>query len=295
MNQIQNDQKHSSIIRKILYFPFCRIIIGIFLVNVPTFILRSIAQFILSSFSIENDTIQSLVIFCVRLLSVYFAYMFFVRTFEKRKAEEISINISTIKELFNGGLIGLVMISIVLTLMGLTGNFTINSVDYSATLFKSFLYHSFFAFLQDIVYFAIIFRIIEKSLGSWIAIIIASLIFGFKHLLFPGYTLWSVIAQTIEAGILFSALFILSRRIWLIFGFHFVWNYIQYGLIQGFDTEGLTPFFNTDFSGSNLVTGKPVGLEASLVTFIIGTFLGIYYLRKAKKNRNFVLPYWERK
>lgn len=294
MNPTQNDHKSSSIVVKILHFPLLQIIIGVILVNVPTFILRSIAQLILSSLSIGNDTVESLVIFCVRSLAVYFAYIFFVLIFEKRKAKEISITPSTFKEFAYGGLLGLFMISIVMTLMWIIGNFTINAVYNYTPLFQSLLFHSFFAFLQDIVYFAIIFRIIEKSLGSWIAIIIASIVFGFKHLLFPGYTLWSVIAQTIEAGILFSALFILSRRIWLIFGFHLVWNYVEYGLILGFDSEGLTPLFSTEFSGSNLITGMPVGPEASLFTFCISTAIGIYLLTKAYKKDNFILPYWIR-
>jgi len=294
MNLTQSDRINPGIFRKILCFPLSEIIIGIILVNVSTFILRSIAQLILSSLSVEDNIISAIVIFVVRLLTVYFAYIFFVRIFEKRKADEISINPAALKELSLGGLLGLGMIAVVIGLMWCLGNLTVNAINTNATLLQSFIYHFFFAFLQDVVYFAIIFRIIEKSWGSWIAIIIAAIIFGFKHLLFPGYTLWSVIAQTFEAGILFSALFILSRRIWLIFGFHLVWNFIQYGLIQGFDAEGLTPLFRAEFLGSKLITGMPVGLEASLITFILGTILGLYLLIKTYQKGNFILPFWKK-
>ena len=115
MNPIHNDHNHSGIIERILHFPLIQIIIGIFLVNVPTFILRSIAQFILSSLSIENDTLEALAIFFVRSLAVYFAYILFVQIFEKRKAQEqeISINASAFKEFSLGGALGLFMIAIV--------------------------------------------------------------------------------------------------------------------------------------------------------------------------------------
>ena len=294
MNKPRLAQRLSRIIGIIIHFPLIQIIIGIILVNVPTFILRNIAQFILSSLSVKDAPVEAFVIFSVRSLTVYFAYVLFVRLFEKRKAEEISINPSAFKEISLGGILGLCMITLVMSLMWMTGNFTISGIDHTAPLFQSFLFHSFFAFLQDIVYFAIVFRIIEKSIGSWIAIVVASFVFGFKHLLFPGYTFWSVFAQTLEAGLLFTALFILSRKIWLIYGFHVVWNFVQYGLIMGFDAENLTPLFISDFTGSNLITGMPVGLEASIMTFCIGTTLGMFFLKRAYKKGNFILPFWKR-
>ncbi|MBN2029616.1 CPBP family intramembrane metalloprotease [bacterium] len=277
---------------KRLIFPFFQIITGIVFVNVPAFVLRSIAQLILSTLVID-DVVKSLIIFLVRTVTVYFAYSLFVRIFEKRKAEEIAINTVSLKEFACGGLLGLFSITAVMTLMWISGSFSINGMDHSAPLLKNFFYHAFYALLQDIVYFAILFRIIEKHFGSPVAIIIASIVFGFKHLLFPGYTLWSVVAQTIEAGILFSALFILTRRIWMIVGFHLIWNYIEYGLILGFDAENLTPLFNSELTGTNLITGKPVGIEASLFTFCICTVVGIVMLIKAYKKGHFLLPNWK--
>lgn len=288
------EHKNSNFLFRILHFPLVQIIIGILLVNVTTFMMRSVAQLILSSLSMGNHSMAAFILFCVRSLTVYFAYVLFVRIFEKRNAEEITLNALALKETSMGGLLGLCMMTFVIGLMWLLKIFTVSAIDGSAPLFRSFLHHSFFAFLQDIVYFAIIFRIVEKNLGSWTAIVLASIIFGFKHLLFPGYTLWSVIAQMLEAGILFSALFMISRRIWLIFGFHVVWNTIQYGLLLGFDAEGLTPLFHAEFSGSNLMTGMPVGLEASLITFCIGTATGIFFLIKAHQTGKFIKPYWKR-
>lgn len=283
-----------NIFFRILNFPVVQIIIAIILVNVPTFILRSIAQFILHSLSINNDTVTSVIIFLVRIFTVYFAYLLFVKFFEKRKAQEISINSKSIKEILYGTLLGLIGIVTVLSLMWITNNFSITGVNSSATLFQSLLQQSFFAFLQDIVYFAIIFRILEKWIGSWGAIAIASFIFGFKHLLFPGYTLWSVIAQSIEAGILLSALYIFSRNIWLIFGFHAVWNFIEYGFILDFDGGKMIPLFVSEFSDSSLITGMPVGPEASLFTFFIFTSVGIYLLKVVHEKGKFILPSWSR-
>ncbi len=294
MDTIENKNKAKTLILTILNFPILLIIIGIILINVPTFILRSIAQLLLSAFSVDNKTAIAVVIFCVRLITVYFAYTLFTKIFEKRKADELLFDISTLKEFSLGGLIGLMTITVVIGLMWIMGGYSIVGINYSATVLDSFLYNFFFAFLQDIVYFAIIFRIIEKSLGSIIAVAIASVILGFKHLLFPGYTIWSALAQTIEAGVLFSAFFILTRRIWLLFGFHFMWNFIQTGVIGDPKIRELKSILISNYSGPNIITGEPVGLEASILTFIIGTGLGIYFLYRVYKKGNLVLPFWKR-
>jgi len=294
MKETIMSENKTNIFLKILYFPPVQIIIAIILVNIPTFVVRSITQLILSFLDVKNDTLTALIIFCTRLLTVYFAYFYFVKVFEKRKAEEISINYASIKEFFGGLALGISAICTVTIIMWLTGNFTVTGINNSATLFQSFLYNFFFAFLQDIVYFAIIFRITERSIGSWIAIFIASIIFGFKHLLFPGYTLWSVIAQSFEAGILFSSLFILSRKIWIIFGFHLAWNFIQYGIILGFEPEKLVPLFISNFLGSSLITGLPIGPEASLLTLCLLTSVGIFFAIKSYKKGYFILPYWKK-
>ncbi len=279
---------------RILNFPLLKIIIGIILVNVPTFLLRSMAQLLMSFLSIYNETVIAVVIFSVRLATVFFVYKFFTKIIEKRRVNELSLDISALKEFRYGDLVGFVSIITVLGLMWLLGNYSINGINNSATIFKSFLHNFFFAFLQDIVYFLIVFRIIEKSLGSWIAVVITTIIFGFKHLLFPGYTVWSGITQAFEAGILFSAFFMITGRIWLLFGFHFIWNFIEYGFILGFKPEGLIGLFKSEFFGSNLITGIPVGIEASILTFVIGTGLGLYVLFKAFKKGNYVLPFWRR-
>jgi len=279
---------------QILSFPLFKIIIGIVLVNVPTFIMRNITQSILSALSIRHEVVTSLVIFIVRFLTVYIAYTLFVKFFEKRKADELSPDRSSWKAFFHGGLMAAATITAVAGFLWLTGAYTIQGIHTSAPVFQSMLYHLFFVFLQDVVYFLIIFRIVENRFGSWTALVIAAIIFGFKHLLFPGYTIWSVVAQTFEAGILFSALFILTRHIWMILGFHFIWNFIEYGLISGFEAEGLTGLFLSEFKGSALITGMPVGLEASIVTCILVTGLGLYFVHKAYTQGSFILPCWKR-
>ncbi len=275
-------------------FSLVQIIIGIVIVNVLTFFVRSIAQIILSALSVEHSTIRSTVVFVVRSLTVYYGYALFVRISEKRKADEIAIDRKSLTQFLSGSALGILSIGVVVAVLWILGFFSIVGTNNSPTIYEDIMFHSFFAFIQDVVFIVILFRIFEQSLGTWFSMVVASVIFGFQHLLYPGQTLWSASTQTIEVGILFCSLFILTRRIWIIFGFHFVWNFIQYAII-GFPAMGHSrPLFLCKFFGPDIITGYPVGFEASLLTFIIGTGLGLFFLRKVFVLKNFIEPKWKK-
>jgi membrane protease YdiL (CAAX protease family) len=270
-----------------------RIVIGIVIVNVGTFVVRSLVQAALSALAVEQSAVRITLVFVARFLTVYFGYVLFVRIFEKRKADELTVDRRSLTQFALGSALGLASISLVVVSLWMIGSFSIVTVNHSPTLLEDVLFHSFFAFIQDVVFVAILFRILERALGTWTSMVASSAIFGFQHLLYPGQTLWSASAQTIEAGILFCAMYVLTRRIWLIVGFHVVWNFIQYALIGFPVMEHSRPLLQSQFSGSNIVTGVPVGLEASLLTLIVGTGLGLILLRKGILLQRFVRPVWK--
>jgi len=296
MEHIKNKQEKKSngtIFFKIINFPVLQIIIAVVLVNVSTFILESLAKLTLSTLNVNNNFITSSLIFVVRMLSVYFIYLYFVKIFEKRKADEISLDKKTMKDFSIGCIIGISLISVTFSLLYLLGYCSIKGINNSPDLFQSFLFAFFFAFLQDIVYFAIIFRIAERHLGTVIAIAIAGIIFGFTHLLFPDYSLWGAIAITIVGAILFSALYIRTRKIWMIFGFHFMYNFIQNGfLLKIQDMESLLKIRVT---GSEIIAGSQNGLESSIIAIILSICIGMYFMKKAKNEGKFILPFWKKK
>jgi hypothetical protein len=261
------------------------------LINVLTYILRSLAQLALSTIT-QNNIIISSFTFIVRMLSVYFIYFYFVRIFEKRKADEILLDKKAVKDFSIGCIIGLSIISITFLSLYLLGYCSIETVNKSPDFFQSFLFAFFFAFLQDIVYFAIIFRITERHLGSIPAIIIAGIIFGFKHLLFPDYSLWSAIAITIEGAILFTALYIKNRKIWMIFGFHFMYNFIQNGIF--IKTQDMNSLLQIKVTGPEILAGSQNGLESSIIAIILSVFIGTYFMRKVRNEGKFIPPFWKK-
>jgi membrane protease YdiL (CAAX protease family) len=292
---VQKKTEASNIWWRIITFPIIRIIIALICVEVSTWVLRSLAEYFLYTLSVQDGILKTLIVFMVRVSAVYFAYILFVRFFEKRKATELQFDRKMPKEIFMGGFIGLVCIVIVMGSMWLLGFYSIISMNKITAIIPAFTFDLFSVVNQDIVFFGIIFRITEERLGSWIAIFFASLLFGFIHLSYPDFALWQVIFQSIEAGILFSGFYILTRRLWMIIGFHFIWNFIQFG-IMGIHKMAMqpTPLINSELSGPHLLTGGAVGPEGSIITLILCSSLGLYFVYKAISKNRIVPPFWQK-
>jgi membrane protease YdiL (CAAX protease family) len=196
-------------------------------------------------------------------------------------------------QFLSGGAVGIGSRVLVFIVLWTLGFFSITATNKAPTVSEDIMFHAFFEFLPAVVFFAILLRILENNFGTWISIGLASVIFGFQHLLYPGQTILSASAQTNEGGILFCSLSVLTRRIWSIFGFMFAWDYIQCAIV-GFPVKEISrPLLVAQFSGPSILTGYPVGLEASLLRFAAGTGLGLVFLRQAFAQKRFIRPSWK--
>ena len=150
-------------------------------------------------------------------------------------------------------------------------------------------------FAEEIVFRGIIFRLIEKWLGSWAALAISAGLFGAAHLANPNATLLSAFAIALEAGIMLGAVYMVTRRLWAAIGLHMAWNFTQGGIfgvaISGFGAKGL---LDPVMSGPALLTGGSFGAEASLPAMILCTAIGLVFLVRAWRSGAFVAPSWRR-
>jgi membrane protease YdiL (CAAX protease family) len=286
------EKKTLKIIGKILNFPVLKIIVGIILLNVGLFILQSLVQLILSSFHIINDLIQSSCIFIIRIIGLYYLYLLFIRIYEKRKPSEIAFKKCTLNQIFLGSLIGILCISFITGINCLFGWISIENVNESPDILRGIYDTVFFVLLQDFVFFLILFRITEKYLGTYLTILITGLIFGFNHLLFPEYTFINGIFLFINITFIFSALYLKSRTLWEIFGFHLAYNFIQSNVLGVNITSGIQSIFKLHVEGPVLLTGDISGLESSLPAVLYSILIGGYYLVKEKKQGKFLKPIW---
>lgn len=148
-------------------------------------------------------------------------------------------------------------------------------------------------FVEEVIFRGIIFRWVEEFAGSWAALGVSALLFGFAHIANDNATLFSSIAIAIEAGVLLGAAYMLTRSLWLAVGVHAGWNLTQ-GLIfdvsvSGFEVNGLV---EAELSGPELLSGGAFGLEASVIALVIATGAGLVMLRMAANRGELVSPMW---
>jgi hypothetical protein len=148
---------------------------------------------------------------------------------------------------------------------------------------------------EELLFRAGVFRIAEKWLGSWIALVISSLVFGFVHLENDSATMQGILSISTWAGILLAATYMLTRRLWLGIGLHAAWNYTQGTVWSGIVSGNEAPaagLVRSSMQGPDWLTGGSFGVEASLVALLVCSAVGVAMLVVAARRGNVVPPAW---
>ncbi len=222
-------------------------------------------------------------------------YAVYVRLIERRPVSEFSGH-AALAEFGSGLLVGSLLFCLVMLALWILGALEITGMNPWLLLFPPLLGALLAGFMEEILIRGILFRIIEESLGTWIAMAVSAVIFGLLHIFNPGATLVSTIAIALEAGILLAAVYAYTRRLWMVIALHAAWNFTEGGIfganVSGGSAHGL---FISQFHGSALLTGGKFGPEASLPAVLICLAAGIVFLMLAYRQGNFVQPIWRRR
>lgn len=148
-------------------------------------------------------------------------------------------------------------------------------------------------FMEEVLFRGILFRWLEEFGGSWLALALTSLVFGFGHIFNPGATVLSSFAIALEAGVLLGGAYMLTRNLWVPIGLHAAWNFTQGEIfdvpVSGLDSHGLV---EAQLSGPQLLSGGAFGLEASLIAMVIATAAGVALVVLAVRQGELVRPWW---
>jgi len=151
------------------------------------------------------------------------------------------------------------------------------------------------AFIEELVFRGVLFRILEESLGSWLALGLSALVFGVLHAFNHGATWVSTLAIALEAGVLLAAVYMFSRRLWTCIGLHCAWNFAEGGVfgaqVSGSKASGLLA---SRFRGPDILTGGDFGPEASVVAVLICLAAGVAFVQLARRRGYVVRPFWRR-
>jgi len=295
---IQADSLYSQFspkgnIARLLHFPLARFVV----------ILAFLVPFILINafvvFQVIEQTEEPLAtnIDIVRMLFMIpfllFSYGWYCRVYEKRKALEISLP-GSIREWMSGFIIATSLVVLFVAMISVFGSFEILEFRPAGILIKNILAFGGGALLQDLILLCIVFRLVEEYAGTWVALVASLLIFSFAHIANPNQTLGSVVFL-ILSSIVIIAPFILTRRIWVSWGFHAGWNFMQAGVF-GMPNSGIQfpGWMVTQVDGPGWLTGGAIGLEASYTALGADLAIGLVLLFVAIKTGKIVKPHWKR-
>jgi len=275
-------------------FPIIRIVIGIGLIALASSIVPLLALFLPISPEPPDFLLEGL----YTLLSVgaaLVAYFAFVRIIERRPVTELGAY-GLLTELGQGTLVGVCLLTAVIGVLWLLGYYQVVSANNIQSMLPFFFISVSSGVIEELMIRGIVFRIVEEYLGSWWALALSALLFGFLHGANPNATWFSSLAIALEAGILLGAAYMVTRRLWMVIGIHFAWNFTQGGIfgvaVSGYDLGG---WLESELSGSTLLSGGEFGVEASIFAVFICTALGLYYVRRAVVRQHIIAPIWKRR
>lgn len=146
------------------------------------------------------------------------------------------------------------------------------------------------AIVEELLFRGIVFRLVERSLGTWIAVAISALLFGAIHFLNPNSGLLPAIAISVEAGIFLAAAYVATRNLWFAIGAHFGWNFTESGIF-GLSVSGqrATPgLIDATVTGPASLSGGNFGVEASIVAVVVCLLVAMALFVFAVRSRNII-------
>jgi uncharacterized protein len=285
-SQTKIDSTAPTLWRRILASPLVQIVVASLFIAIPFAIVSIPFNVWVTDKPLRR--VGALLLTAV-VLGSYWAY---VRVIEKRAVTELS-RTRAVRELGLGLGLGALLISVTVGILGALGVYQITGNNGWPIMLAGVPGFIMAGVLEETLIRGVVFRILEKSLGSWLALGISAAIFGILHLLNPGATLLNAATISMEAGILLAAAFMLTRRLWLCIGTHIAWNFTQGGIfsvsVSGGQSKGL---FQSRMVGPDWLTGGAFGPEASVAALGVCLAAGIILLVLAIRKGNVIQPFW---
>lgn len=149
---------------------------------------------------------------------------------------------------------------------------------------------------EEILLRGIVFRWLEEFGGSWVALALSALLFGFLHAGNPNATLISSLSIALAAGVMLGGAYMLTRNLWLAIGMHAGWNVTQ-GLVWDVPISGvaLDGWVESRLVGDPILSGGAFGLEASVITMVLATAYGAWLIVRAVRRGHVMRNWWARR
>jgi len=277
-----------NLLLQILRFPLVSILVlyfSLYYVNATGVI------FMMTS---AHGSVQPLVVGVLTVANMLLVYLSFAYFVERRPVSELAMSRMG-RELGIGLLLGFSLMTACVVIVMALGIYRIDGLESWHKLLPSGVALSL-PFFEEMVFRGVVFRILEEKLGSWLALVLSSLVFGGVHLVNEGESLAGIASIAFVYGPMLTAPFILTRRLWMGIGLHGAWNYTMGKIfsvsVSGVALEGL---IKATYEGPGLLTGGSAGMEGSLIGILVAVTATVPMLILAVRLGNIVPPSWKPK
>jgi uncharacterized protein len=190
-----------------------------------------------------------------------------------------------VRDSLAGLFLGAAMFSAVVLILAIAGFYRIATVHVTSDLLRAALILVPGAVIEEVLFRGVLFRLFEEWAGTWIALAVSALVFGFLHGANPGASWLSSIAIALEAGVLLAAAFVVTKNLWFPIAIHFAWNFCE-GPVYGTQISGRefgASAIAAHVTGPVWMTGGGFGPEAGLPAMVVGTIVAIALLAYARR------------
>lgn len=273
---------------RILCFPVTRIVLALVFFMVPFLLIQAGATHFFEEklFSRLGQLFGA----CMGCLS----YAFYVIKIEKRAVSELAFK-GALQEYSAGFVLGGLMVCISVAGIAALGGLRTLSVAPASIIALPLLMHITVGLIEEVMMRGIFFRVVQESVGSWLALLASGLVFGAMHLVNDNISALGI-ADTAVAGVFFAAAFLLTGRLWLCAALHAGWNFFQEGIfslaVSGHEVK--TGLFVTELSGPDWLTGGAFGIEGSAVDLVFAVLASAAMVLLAWRRGRIVRPAWKR-
>lgn len=215
-------------------------------------------------------------------------YSAYVRLFERRRATELRLEPLNV---LLGGASGVAMIGVPIALLFALGAYQATSFrGVSSALWGVAALIVIAAMLEELVYRALLFRVLERAVGTSIALVAQALVFALMHVdnLAHGSAIdiATLLVSCTLTGLVWAGLFVLTRNLWTGVAHHAAWNFTI--LLSGVPLSGIEDWralapLASRYAGPAWLTGGQFGPESSWLVLATTTLAMAWMLRTAKR------------
>lgn len=239
---------------------------------------------------VEDDPWLTLALGCLTAVVMLLVYRWVVGRTERRTVTEVA-RAGAVSGLGGGTLAGVALFGMVIANLAFLGGYQVNGLGSVTGAVALFGLMAAAAVTEEVLFRGVLFRVIEERAGTWVSLVVTSVLFGLVHLPNPNSTLLGLLIITVGAGSLLAAAYAATRSLWLPIGLHFGWNLAASAIfsteVSGNDTaQGL---LDAETRGPTLLTGGVFGPEASLYSLVF-TVLAAVVLLWVARSRGHLVP-----